>query len=43
MRQPAAPQQKFNAMTIGGQIAFCLKLSIFFATFGFAYPALLSG
>jgi hypothetical protein len=42
MSQPAGPEKKFGDMGIGEKLVFCVKLCLFFGSFGFAYPTLLS-
>ena len=42
MSELLTPSTKFKDMTIGEQLAFLVKLCIFCATFGFAFPTLLS-
>ena len=37
------PTLKFTDMKIGEKLVFIGKLIIFFATFGFAFPTLMSG
>jgi hypothetical protein len=42
MNQPVVLEKKFNEMGIGEKLAFCVKLSLFLVSFGFAFPTLLS-
>ena len=37
-----APSQKFGQMTIVNKLLFTVKLVVFLASFGFAFPTLLS-
>lgn len=37
------PTLKFTDMRIGEKLVFILKLIVFFASFGFAFPTLVSG
>lgn len=43
MSQPADREMRFGEMGTGQRFVFCAKLLLFFATFGFAFPTLLSG
>ena len=38
----AAPSLKFIEMSIGGKMLFVVKLCLFIASFGFAFPTLLN-
>lgn len=42
MSELLAPTIKFTDMRIGEKLVFLVKLCIFCATFGFAFPTLLS-
>ena len=43
MSETPNPRIKFADMRIGEQLVFVAKLCLFFVSFGFAYPTLLSG
>ena len=42
MSEIVNPSMKFADMRIGEQLVFIVKLCVFFASFGFAFPTLLS-
>lgn len=42
MSEPVGPGKKFNEMGIGEKLGFMVKLCLFLASFGFAFPTLLS-
>jgi hypothetical protein len=42
MSEPAGPSKKFVQMGVVEKIVFSVKLVVFLASFGFAYPTLLS-
>ena len=42
MSEIVNPSMKFADMRIGEQLVFVVKLCVFFASFGFAFPTLLS-
>jgi hypothetical protein len=42
MSQPLGPTTKFMEMGIVEKLLFLIKLCVFFASFGFAFPLLLS-
>ena len=42
MSKPIGPGEKFNEMGIGEKLFFGIKLCFFLASFGFAFPTLLS-
>ena len=42
MSEPLSPSTKFKDMTIGEKLVFFVKLCFFCASFGFAFPTLLS-
>jgi hypothetical protein len=42
MSEPVGPSKKFMQMGIVEKIVFAVKLVVFLASFGFAFPTLLS-